>query len=97
MSQPLRRQRSKMPGVSYHSMATTISMAAIKRDGGARFLREICRIVENAASWHLNTERMATGASGTTCEAGESAVVTVSIMGKFDADDSSQTVTQKST
>ena len=97
MSQPLKRQDSKTPGVSCHSMATTISMAAIKRDGGARFLREICRIVELAGLSHLNMERMANVVNGTTCEAGEPAVVTVSIMGKFGADDSSQTATQKST
>ena len=65
-------------------------MDAIRSDGGKSFLSEICRIVELAALSHLSRARMATGESGTTYSQGELAVVTVSIMGKFAADDSSQ-------
>ena len=93
----VKRELLKTPGVSYHSMGTTISLAAIKRDGGTRFLNEICRIVELAALSHLRMEQMATGESGITSKAGELAVVTVSIMAKFDADDSFRTATPEST
>ena len=97
-TEQLKIELSKTPGVSYQSMATTISMGPwIKEYGVTKFLNEICRAVELAADERQRKVQMDIGANGITSNVEQLAVVTVSIMAKFDVEDSYPTATPKNT